>query len=209
MTLAITQILVGVMIGQWGLFNPFLIAGGIASTVASGLMFTLTSDSAAKVWIGYQILAGVALGLCFNVPVIITQKIVHKEDIAPATAIMLCKDVALVLNEAGGRTDNSAIVFQSLGGSLLVTAAQSLFQNGLMQKLEQSIPSINPSEVFLTGSTRVQTSFPPRVLPAIDSAYMTGLHKAFILAIASGGVATLVTVSQRWFRLDAIKNDSV
>jgi len=47
----------------------------------------------------------------------------------------------------------------------------------------------------------VQKSFSAAELPGVDKAYMKGLHMAFALAIATGGMATVVTVEQSWFRL--------
>ena len=81
----------GIAIGSLGLFNPFLISGGIISTVATGLMTTLQPNSGHAAWIGYQALAGIGLGLCFNVYIIIVQNIVKPDEIATATAILLCK----------------------------------------------------------------------------------------------------------------------
>lgn len=85
------QIITGISIGAFKIFNPFLIAGGILTTIATGLMTTLEVDSGHSVWIGYQALAGIGLGLCFNVYIIIVQNIVQPEEVATATAILLCK----------------------------------------------------------------------------------------------------------------------
>ena len=88
------QVFTGISIGAVKVFNPFLILGGILSTVATGLMMTLNSHSSSSAWIGYQALAGIGLGLCFNVYIIIIQNIVKPEDVATATAMMLCKSLA-------------------------------------------------------------------------------------------------------------------
>ena len=52
---------------------------------------TLKADFGSSAWIGYQVLAGIGLGLCFNVYIIVFQQIVKPEEIATATAILLCK----------------------------------------------------------------------------------------------------------------------
>jgi len=54
-------------------------------------MMTLQPESNSSAWIGYQALAGIGIGLCFNVYIIITQNIVQSDDVATATAIILCK----------------------------------------------------------------------------------------------------------------------
>lgn len=79
------------MIGAMGIFNPFLIIGGVLSTVATGLLMTLEPDSSSPMWIGYQALAGIGLGLCFTVPIIVLQARTEPMEIATASAITLCE----------------------------------------------------------------------------------------------------------------------
>ncbi|THV52917.1 hypothetical protein BGAL_0064g00070 [Botrytis galanthina] len=179
--LTLVQIVTGITIGATKLFNPFLILGGILTTISTGLMMTLEADSSRSVWIGYQALAGIGLGLCFNVYIIIVQNIVKPEEVATATAILL--------------------FFQSLGGALVVSAAQAIFQNELLTTLSTQSPDITPSAIFNIGASDIQKSFSKAQLPGIDASYMRGLHMAFALAISMAGAATLVAVFQNWFRL--------
>lgn len=85
------QIGTGVTIGSTKLFNPFILVGGLLTTIACGLMMTLQPDSNSSIWIGYQALAGIGIGLCFNVYIIVIQNIVQSDDVATATAIILCE----------------------------------------------------------------------------------------------------------------------
>lgn len=96
-------------------------------------------------------------------------------------------------------------VFQSLGGALVVSAAQAIFQNKLIEKLAVESPQINPSTVLGVGASDIQRTF-SNDLPAIDASYMEGLHKAFAFAIALGGASTLVAAAQPWFRLQATES---
>lgn len=93
------------------------------------------------------------------------------------------------------------IVFQSLGGALVVSAAQAIFQNELLTTLSTQSPDITPSAIFSIGASDIQKSFSKAQLPGIDASYMRGLHMAFALAIPMAGAATLVAVFQNWFRL--------
>lgn len=93
-------------------------------------------------------------------------------------------------------------VFQSLGGALIVSAAQSIFQNELLQSLLVNSPNIDPTTVFNTGASKIQTTFSHEDLIGIDASYMKGLHTAFALAIPMAGIATLVAIGQKWFRLN-------
>ena len=99
-------------------------------------------------------------------------------------------------------------VFQSLGGALVVSAGQSIFQNELFNALPLTAPGVNPAIVFNTGASKIQSTFSAAELPGIDSAYVKGLRMAFALAIPMAGAATLVAVAQKWFRLtDPEKGD--
>lgn len=89
-----------------------------------------------------------------------------------------------------------------------MSAGQSIFQNGLINALPQTNPSLNPSAVVAVGATDVQKSFTAANLIGIDAAYMKGLHYAFTLAIPMAGIATLVAVSQKWFRLNKAETPS-
>ena len=197
--------MIGITIGETGHFVPFMIVGGAISTAATGLLMTLDKDSSPSAWIGYQALAGIGLGLCFNVPIIVTQRIAKLEEVGPATAIILCKYPS-VLNEplmrrSTERTDRFPTVFQSIGGALIVSAGQSIFQNSLISALPYTNPGLNPASVIQVGATQVQYTFSPDELSGIDDAYMKGLHRAFAMAIPMAGVATVIAATQKWFRL--------
>ncbi|TGO10234.1 hypothetical protein BTUL_0140g00010 [Botrytis tulipae] len=162
--LTLVQIVTGITIGTIKLFNPFLILGGILTTISTGLMMTLEADSSHSVWIGYQALAGIGLGLCF---------------------------------------------FQSLGGALVVSAAQAIFQNELLTTLSTQIQDITPSAILSIGASEIQKSFSKAQLPGIDASYMRGLHTAFALAIPMAGAATLVALFQNWFRLVTLDDQEI
>ena len=92
-------------------------------------------------------------------------------------------------------------VFQSLGGALVVSAAQSLFQNEILTALSQTNPRLSPGSVFEVEASQVQTSFSAADLPGIDASYMKGIRMTFALAVSMAGVSALVALRQNWFRL--------
>lgn len=88
---SIFTILSGGLITMTGHFVPFLIAGGVLTTIGAGLIFTLGLTSPPSMWIGYQILAGIGIGLGIQVPIIAAQAVVEPIDISSITAMILCK----------------------------------------------------------------------------------------------------------------------
>ena len=90
-----------------------------------------------------------------------------------------------------------------------MSAEQSIFQNELFNSLPLTAPGVNPSIVFNTGASKIQSTFSAAELPGIDSAYVKGLCMAFALTIPLAGAATLVALTQKWFRLtDPEKEES-
>lgn len=88
---SIFTILSGGLITMSGHFVPFLIGGGVLTTIGAGLIFTLGLTSPPSMWIGYQILAGIGVGLGIQVPIIAAQASVEPIDISSITAMILCK----------------------------------------------------------------------------------------------------------------------
>jgi threonine/homoserine efflux transporter RhtA len=88
--MTLIQVTIGILVTVTGIWNPFMIVGAALTTVGSGLLYTLKTDSSSGHWIGYQVIAGLGLGMCFNIPIIITQRIVKASDVSTATAFILC-----------------------------------------------------------------------------------------------------------------------
>lgn len=90
-SLALTQIVVGVAITATSVFFPFMIAGPAIAAIGAGLLTTLTEQSSTGAWIGYQILLGIGSGACLTIPMMLSQVTVDEDDVAIATAAMICK----------------------------------------------------------------------------------------------------------------------
>ncbi|TVY73227.1 MFS gliotoxin efflux transporter gliA [Lachnellula suecica] len=171
-------ILCGGLLTAFGRFAPFLICGAVITTVGSGLLYTLDVGSPSSQWIGYQILAGIGLGLCFQIPVMSGQALAKAEDVATVTAILM--------------------FFQSIGGALFISAAQAAFDNTLVAQILVHAPGIDPSSVIAVGATGLRDAFTPAQLPGILVAYMAALRVAYAIAIASGGAAAVVALFAPW-----------
>lgn len=87
----IATIASGVSISATGIYAPIMVVGGAIATVGAGLLYTLDIGTGSDKWIGYQVLAGLAWGVAFQVPIIAVQGTVSETDLASSTAILLCK----------------------------------------------------------------------------------------------------------------------
>ena len=158
-----------------------LIAGAVGSTIGSGLLYTLSTTSDSSQWIGYQALAGLGIGLCLQIPVIVGQASVAPSDLSSVTAMILFS--------------------QTIGGAFFVAAGQSAFTNILVQRLPSHAPSVDISKVLETGITELRAVFPADVIPGIVDSYMGGLKVAYAVAIAASGISVIVSLAAKWTNL--------
>jgi hypothetical protein len=81
----------GRAITKTGIATPYMAAASVIVTIASGLLYTLDIGTSTGKWVGYQIMAGLGYGLALQVPVVVAQAFAAPSDIAPTTAIIICK----------------------------------------------------------------------------------------------------------------------
>ena len=162
-----------------------MIFASVVTTIAAGLVYTLGIDSPAGHWIGYQVLAGIGLGVGFQIPIIVAQASVDLEDIPVVTAIIL--------------------FFQTIGGAFMVSAGQTAFANKLVSSLASNAPHVNAAEVVATGATLIRSTFSAADVPGILLSYVDGLRVAFAIGIALGGLSLFPALFSEWRKIDAKK----
>lgn len=174
-SLVITTIVSGGLISVNGHYISWLYLSGVLSAVGTGLIYTLDIGSSSGHWIGFQIIAGVGFGAGVQLPIIVGQALSDPEDITLSTALMLFA--------------------QTIGGALLVGAAEAAYTNTLLRRLLTTAPGVDPTTVVNMGTTQIRSFFAPDQVPGIIQAEMDGVHVAFALAIACAGVAALTTLT--------------
>ncbi|KAL9039546.1 MAG: hypothetical protein Q9180_002465 [Flavoplaca navasiana] len=178
LTTGVCVMIGGGLVGKVGYFQPFLIVGAILATIGAGLMYTLDIGSSAGAYIGYQIVFGAGLGIAIQVPVIAAQALSPLADIPIVTA--------------------SILFFQLSSGAFAVSAAQSIFNNVLIQKLPSLAPEVSPAQILQAGTTEIEELFPADRVPGILLSYMAGLKAAWAMGIALAGVTVMVSFLPQW-----------
>lgn len=90
----------------------------------------------------------------------------------------------------------------TVGGSFFISAAQSAFNNQLIQALAATLPEINPAVALGTGATQIREAFTATQVPLVIEAYVAGLKAVFAITIAAFGVSTIIGFFGSWKRLD-------
>ncbi|EEA20523.1 conserved hypothetical protein [Talaromyces marneffei ATCC 18224] len=185
-SITIASIVGGSVTTITGHYVAFLWLSGGLFTIAAGLCYTLETNSYAGKWIGYQLLAGIGCGLSLQVPFVATQ---------------------VVLPPADQPIGNSLVVFfTSLGGALAVSIANSIFSNALLQELNSRISdSALVAAIIQAGATGIKATTPSNLVQDVSESYNYAITRAFILAIAAGGIAFIFSLFTEWKHIDIKK----
>ncbi|ODQ50977.1 putative MFS toxin efflux pump [Saitoella complicata NRRL Y-17804] len=167
-----------------GYYTPFMIIGAALFAVGSGLISTFKVEMATGRWIGFQIIAGAGIGACLQLPVIAVQAVLPMQDVPSGTAIV--------------------IFFQTLGGALFVSVAQTIFTNDLLSSLLAIPPTasgetVDAATIIAAGATNLRSVVSdPMLLREVFGAYVGALDRAYYVSVATGAVATLVACGVEW-----------
>ncbi|WQF86400.1 Putative major facilitator superfamily, MFS transporter superfamily [Colletotrichum destructivum] len=175
-------IVAGVLMVPVGRFHIFLISGAALVAVGGGLTCTLQVGLDTGKHVGYQLLVGVGAGLCLQVPVMVGQAFSLPADVASTTAILL--------------------FFQTMGGTIVISASQSIFTNGLVNALNAA-GFHNTSLVLSSDTSHLSSVLTADEMAVVLPAYLTGLRNAWAMATACGGAALL---SSAIAKFENIKN---
>ncbi|KAH8904379.1 MFS general substrate transporter [Coniochaeta sp. PMI_546] len=182
----LTSIMTGGLISVVGYYNPFILPCMILYAVGAGMITTFDIDSPLRVWFGYQVLAGLGIGVGFQTGVLVVQNTVSIEWVPQATACVQ--------------------FFQSLGGSIFIAVAQSVFQNGLISGIEQNAPGL-PPEIFIhSGASQVKEILKQlhaeQYTEAVLRAYLDGLRDSYYITAACAAAAFVVACGLSWKKIE-------
>ncbi|KAK2615974.1 hypothetical protein N8I77_002695 [Diaporthe amygdali] len=175
----------GAINGSIGYYTPLAIIGTCIMCCGAGLLTTFEVDTSAGKWIGYQILYGLGLKLCFQVPNLAAQTCLPKKDVPTGLALML---------------------FGSLiGASVFVAVGENVLSNQLVQRLF-SLPGFDPSLVASGGVTSLLDSLPQALRATALAAYNEALRQVFVVGLVMSCLAAVGTFSLEW---KTVKKDQV
>jgi hypothetical protein len=157
---------------------PLMIGSSILMAIGVGLMYTFTPESNHSMWIGYQAIAGVGIGLGMQQPLIAVQTVLDISQVPIGTSVI--------------------IFLQTLGGALFVSIGENIFTNKLVQDLAKYAPSIDPKIVLSTGATSIQHSINKADLPGVTLAYNNALVQTFLAASIMAALTIIGSLSIEW-----------
>lgn len=168
----------GVIVTLWGYYTPFMIGSAVLMALGFGLITTFKPDTSAAEWIGYQLIAGIGVGLGMQQTLIAVQVVCDMADIPTGTAMI--------------------IFVQTLGGALFVTASQTVFTNKLIENIIKYVPDLDPQSVLAFGATNIRTSINPEWVDGVVMAYNDALTTSFLVATATASATILGALLTEW-----------
>lgn len=167
----------GFTTGKIGYYTPYAIIGSCIMSVGAGLLTTFQVDSSEGIWIGYQIVFGFGLGLCFQTPNLAAQNTLPKQDVPVGMAFMLFG--------------------QLLGAAIFVSVGENILGNQLVQRLS-GIPGFDPSLVTSAGVTTLLDSIPSNDRGMVLTQYNKALQHVFLAGLIISCFTVLGAVALQW-----------
>lgn len=178
----LTSVLSGALITVIGYYNLVVLPAVVLLTVGCGLITRFDVGTPMREWFGFQVIAGLGVGPGFQIAVLVVQTVLTQEWVPVGTA--------------------SVQFFQALGGAVSIAIAQTLFQNGLIDKIKADDIGIDPLVFINIGASEIKEVLTQmQRLDALDSvleAYMKGLRNTYYLSTACTVCAFFAAASLEW-----------
>jgi MFS family permease len=182
MTSLFSPILAGLAVSHTGYYLPFMWLGSALATVGSGLIWTLKIDSPSAMYLGYQVLTGIGVGICNQLPYTVIQHTLPADQVIRGTAMLSFRS--------------------SFGPVIGIGIAQAVFANTLASR-QQGVLNRNNNPFLYKGTAVSGKSNPNEYFPEAQAVYSEALRQALILPIFAGGLAFVASLGIKWGNLKA------
>ncbi|MCJ1314764.1 hypothetical protein MMC15_000076 [Xylographa vitiligo] len=167
----------GITIQKIGYYTPFAIGGSCIMAIGAGLLTTLQVDTDMGKWIGYQVLYGFGMGLCFQAPNLAAQTVLPLKDVPVGSSLMFFA--------------------QLLGAAVFVSVGENVLDNQLVQRLS-GLPGFNSSLITSGGATSLINSLPANLRGAVLTDYNEALRKVFQIGLIVTCLTILGSAMLEW-----------
>ncbi|GFG21253.1 putative HC-toxin efflux carrier TOXA [Aspergillus udagawae] len=177
LSMVLASIFGGITTQKIGYYTPFAIIGSCIMAIGAGLLTTLQINSGHSKWIGYQVLYGFGMGMCFQQPNLAAQTVLPTKDVPVGIAVMFFS--------------------QLLGAAVFVPVGENVLANQLLLRLS-GVPGIDSNIVTMGGATSLLSSVPSDLRGAVLTAYNEALRKVFQIGLIVACLAILGCASLEW-----------
>jgi MFS family permease len=182
LSMVVGSIVGGATTQKIGYYVQWAIVGSSMMAVGAGLLTTLQVDSGKGMWIGYQVLYGFGMGLCFQTPNLAVQTVLPVEDVPIGLALMFFG--------------------QLLGAAVIVSVGENVLGTQLLKKLS-GIPGFKPEFVTSGGATSLIASLPVEYHARALTAYNEALRTVFQVGLIVSCLSVIGAVGLEWRSIKA------
>ncbi|KAF3768086.1 MFS general substrate transporter [Cryphonectria parasitica EP155] len=165
---------------------PFMWAGSAMYAVGSGLLYMLQPTDTPAQYLGYQIVAGIGMGLAVQITFVAVQIVMPVDDMPVACGM--------------------EVFFKQLGGTIGINVAQNLFVAKLTDGLKTVAPELASHGASLRSGiadlASIAKSLPPEQRAAFKDVVNAAVMKAFLLPMIVAAVAALASWSMEWLHIE-------
>jgi MFS family permease len=177
LSMVVGSIVGGATTQKIGYYCQWAIIGSSLMAVGAGLLTTLQVDSSSSVWIGYQVLYGFGMGLCFQTPNLAVQTVLPEPDVPIGLALMFFG--------------------QLLGAAVIVAVGENVLGSQLLHKLS-GIPGFQPGLVTSGGATSLVALLPAEFHDRALTAYNEALRTVFQVGLIVSCLSVIGAVGLEW-----------
>ncbi|KGO75557.1 Major facilitator superfamily domain, general substrate transporter [Penicillium italicum] len=177
LSLVVGSISGGIVNSKIGYYTPLATIGSCIMSGGAGLLTTFQVDTGEEKWIGYQIVYGLGLGLCFQVPNLAAQTVLPKPDVPSGLALMLFG--------------------QLIGAAVFVSVGENILANQLVKRIS-GLSGFNSHFVTSGGVTGLLNAIPEDLHGTVLHSYNEALRKVFQVGLAISCLAVLGAATLEW-----------
>ncbi|KAF3085426.1 hypothetical protein TWF102_011570 [Orbilia oligospora] len=177
LSMVVGSMLGGAVTTRVGYYTPFAIVGSCIMSVGGGLLTTLQIDSGPSQWIGYQVVYGLGMGLCFQVPNLAAQTVLPKQDVPIGIALMFFG--------------------QLLGAAIFVAVGENVLGNQLVNRLS-GVQGIDRTLITEGGATTLLSGLDVELREIVLVAYSEALRKVFQVGLIVTCLAVIGAATLEW-----------
>ncbi|KAF2425518.1 efflux pump [Tothia fuscella] len=171
----------GLLVSKMHHYFPWAVASAVFTSIGCGLLSTLSPNTSSGKWIGYQILLGIGRGCGFQMPIIAIQNTLSPQQNPIGMALVGFS--------------------QTLGGSIFLSLAQTIFSRSLIDGLAQYAPGVDANQVIKAGGSGLRQTLPVADLPGALKAFNLGVDHTFYLATGASAATFVLAFTMGWHRI--------
>ncbi|KAK7445465.1 hypothetical protein VKT23_014884 [Stygiomarasmius scandens] len=167
-----TVIFSGVLVSRIQRYWHVLVVAPVFLGVGSGLFYSINVNTANANLIGYQILAGIGIGL-------------GMQNVMMAIQVEFKNEPQYL-----GQATSMASVSQTLGGTIGLGIAEPIFTSQLTKFIPRFAPNVNP-EIIKETPTDIYTELDPSQLAGAIRVYVESLRVVYLIGVPVAGLALI------------------